>query len=139
MRSDQDKKVDARVGSRVRLSRTLMGMNQAALGQAVGLSFQQIQKYEDGMIRMGASRLYQFSQILDVPVSFFFEEPPMAAGGRPPGPGDDQAADIERDRMLSRETLELVRAYYRISGPENRRRAREFVELISDLAAGAGQ
>ncbi len=129
--------VDAHVGRRVRLRRTLMGMNQSALGQAVGISFQQIQKYERGTNRMGSSRLYQFSQILDVPVPFFFDEMPKEVAARPPSVSDAQVAGGEEDRMARRETLELVRAYYRISDPRDRRRAREFVKLISDLAAGA--
>src|SRR3954465_8799423 len=68
--------VDAHVGSRVRQRRTLLGMSQEKLGQAVSLTFQQIQKYERGANRVGASRLYQLSRILDVPVSYFFEEMP---------------------------------------------------------------
>ncbi len=68
--------IDAHVGRRLRLRRTLLGMNQSALGQAVGLTFQQIQKYERGANRIGSSRLYQFCQVLDVPVSFFFDEMP---------------------------------------------------------------
>jgi len=65
--------VDIHVGSRVRLQRTLLGLSQEKLGEAVGLTFQQIQKYERGANRIGASRLHEFSQILDVPVSFFFD------------------------------------------------------------------
>ena len=137
MRSDQDKRIDAHVGRRVRLRRTLMGMNQTALGQAVGLTFQQIQKYERGANRIGSGRLFQFAEVLDVPVPFFFDEMPEEVGARPPTVSDAQVAGGEADRMARRETLELVRAYYRISDPRNRRRAREFVKLISDLAAGA--
>ncbi len=137
MRSDRDKEIDAHVGRRLRLRRTLLGMNQSALGHTVDITFQQIQKYENGKNRIGSSRLYQFSQILDVPVSFFFDEMPKELAGRPPGSSGDQVAVGEDDQMLRRETLELVRAYYRISNPGNRKRAREFVKLISDLAAGA--
>ncbi len=137
MRSDRDKEIDAHVGRRVRLRRTLMGMNQTALGEAVGISFQQIQKYENGNNRIGASRLYQISQILDVPVSFFFDDMPEEVEGRLPGVSDAQVAGGEKDPMARRETLELVKAYYRISNPGDRRRARDFVKLISDLAAAA--
>ena len=137
MRSDQEKKVDAHVGRRVRRRRTLLGMNQSALGQAVGLTFQQIQKYENGKNRLGASRLYQVSQVLDVPVSFFFDDMPKEVAHRRPSVSDAQVAGDEADHMARRETLELVRSYYRISDPRNRRRAREFVTLISDLAASA--
>ena len=137
MRSDQDKRVDAHVGRRLRLRRTLMGMSQQKLGEAVGLTFQQIQKYERGTNRIGASRLYQIAGVLDVPVSFFFDEMPKEVAARPPSVSDAQVAGGEADRMARRETLELVRAYYRISDPRDRRRAREFVKLISDLAASA--
>jgi transcriptional regulator with XRE-family HTH domain len=137
VRSGRDKEIDAHVGRRVRLHRTLMGMSQTSLGQAVGITFQQIQKYERGTNRIGASRLYQFSQVLDVPVSFFFDEMPEEVGGRPPTVSDAQVPGGEEDQMSRRETLELVRAYYRISDPRNRKRAREFVKLIADLAAGA--
>ncbi len=137
MRSDQEKRIDAHVGGRVRLRRTLMGMNQSALGQAVGISFQQIQKYENGKNRMGASRLYQFGQVLDVPVPFFFDSMPKEVAGRPRSVSDAHVAGSEEDRMLRRETLELVRAYYRIADPAVRKHAREFVKLMSDLAAGA--
>ena len=137
MRSDQEKKVDAHVGRRVRLRRTLLGMSQTALGQGVGLTFQQIQKYERGSNRIGSGRLYQFAEVLDVPVPFFFDDMTPDVARRPPSVSDAQVAGGEADRMARRETLELVRAYYRISDPRNRRRAREFVKLISDLAAGA--
>ncbi len=136
MRSDQEKKVDAHVGRRVRLRRTLLGMSQTALGQGVGLTFQQIQKYERGSNRIGSGRLYQFAEVLDVPVPFFFDDMTPDVAGRLPSVSEAHVAGGERDQMLSRETLELVKAYYRISDPGVRRHAREFVRLISDLAAG---
>ena len=137
VRSDRDQKIDAHVGRRLRLRRTLMGMNQSALGQAVGITFQRIQKYERGFNRIGASRLYQFSQVLDVPVSYFFDDMPKEVTGRPPRVSDAQVAGGEAAQMSRRETLELVRAYYRISNPGDRKHAREFVKLIADLAAGS--
>ena len=137
MRSDQDKKVDAHVGGRLRLRRTLLGMSQSALGQAVGLTFQQIQKYERGFNRVGSGRLYQFAEVLDVPVPFFFDDMPPEVIGRPPGVSGQQVAVGKDDQMLRRETLDLVRAYYRISDPMARKRVREFVKLNSDLAAGS--
>ena len=136
MRSDRDKKADAHVGRSVRLRRTLLGMSQTALGQVVGITFQQNQKYERGTNRIGSSRLNKFSQILDVPVSFFFDDMAPELAGHPPGVGDNQTAGGERDQMLRRETLELVKAHYCISEPGNRRFAREFAKLIADLAAG---
>ncbi len=137
MRSDRDKEIDAHVGRRVRLRRTLLGMSQTALGEAVGITFQQIQKYERGTNRIGSGRLYQFTDVLDVPVSYFFDSMPEEVADRPPSVSDAQVVGGEEDQMARRETLELVRAYYRISDPRNRRRAREFVKLISDLAASA--
>src|ERR1700735_629684 len=75
---DSPSPVDLHVGSRVRLRRTLLGMSQEKLGNAVGLTFQQIQKYERGANRIGASRLFDMSRVLDVPVQFFFDEMPVA-------------------------------------------------------------
>src|SRR3982074_632911 len=66
--------VDVHVGSRVRLRRTLLGMSQEKLGEAIGLTFQQVQKYERGAHRTGASRLHELSRVLDVPVGFFFDD-----------------------------------------------------------------
>ena len=137
VRSDQDKRIDAHVGRRMRRRRTLLGMSQTALGEAAGLTFQQIQKYERGSNRIGAGRLFQFAEVLDVPVPFFFDAMPEEVTGRPPRGRAAQVAGGEEDQISRRETLELVRAYYRISDPGDRARAREFVKLISDLAAGA--
>ncbi len=125
------KAVDAHVGSRVRLRRTLLGMSQEKLGQAVGLTFQQIQKYERGTNRIGSSRLYQFSQILDVPVSFFFDDMPAEVAGRAPGLGEGSTDAFETDKLARRETLELVRAYYRIPDPGVRKRVFELVKAVA--------
>ena len=88
--------VDAHVGSRVRLRRMLLGMSQERLGESMGLTFQQVQKYEKGVNRIGASRLFQISKILDVPVQFFFEEAPHI-----PGDGSRRAAWQSRTRKPS--------------------------------------
>jgi transcriptional regulator with XRE-family HTH domain len=129
------KAVDVHVGSRVRLRRTLLGMSQEKLGDAVGLTFQQIQKYERGANRIGSSRLYQFSQVLDVPVSFFFDDmpPEVAGGGRVSGDGGD--APERTDQFTKRETLELVRAYYRIGEPAIRKRVFDLVKAIAATGA----
>lgn len=128
--------VDIHVGGRVRQRRTLLGMSQESLGDSVGLTFQQIQKYERGANRIGASRLFEFSRLLDVPVSYFFEELPgdlrthegrMAAGLR-----DQDQDTLEPDPMARRETLELVRAYYRISDPRVRRRLFELTKALGN-------
>lgn len=125
---------DVHVGARVRLRRTLLGMSQEKLGEALGLTFQQVQKYERGANRIGASRLLELSQVLEVPVGFFFEDmpDPAMAGGRP-GSGTAEAPPIEGDLMLKRETLELVRAYYRIGEPHVRRRLFDLTKALAKL------
>ena len=133
--------IDVHVGSRVRLRRTLLGMSQEKLGEAIGLTFQQVQKYERGANPGGASRLYDLSRVLDVPVGFFFDEMTEEVAGASPGqirgngglPLD--GIEPELDPMAKRETLELVRAYYRISSPKVRKR---IFELTKALAAGEG-
>lgn len=128
--------VDIHVGSRVRLRRTLLGLSQEKLGEAVGLTFQQIQKYERGANRIGASRLFEFSRILDVPVSFFFDDMSERVAGADgiaeAGMADQPQASLEPDPLTRRETLELVRAYYRISDPQIRKR---LFELTKSLGA----
>lgn len=128
--------VDIHVGSRVRLRRTLLGLSQEKLGEAVGLTFQQIQKYERGANRIGASRLFEFSRILDVPVSFFFDDMSDRVAGTDgaaaAGMADQPQAPMEPDPLTRRETLELVRAYYRISDPQIRKR---LFELTKSLGA----
>lgn len=127
--------IDVHVGSRVRLRRTLLGMSQDKLAKAVSLTFQQIQKYERGANRVGASRLYQFSRVLDVPVSFFFDDMPADAGHGIPGLAEGPAATFEQGNLARRETLELVRAYYRINDPSVRRRV---FDLTKALARSGG-
>src|SRR5258707_8526480 len=114
--------VDVHVGARMRQRRTLLGMSQEKLGTAVGLTFQQIQKYERGSNRIGSSQLFEFAKVLDVPVSYFFDEMPAnALAGRPmsgrgrKGLGETATPfEQEKDPLIKRETLELVRAYYKI-------------------------
>ena len=129
------------------MRRTLLGLSQEKLGEALGLTFQQVQKYERGANRIGASRLYQISRVLDVPVSFFYDEMPASiteapAGAMPPGLAET-ADHFDHDPLAKRETLELVRAYYKIIDPRVRRRLFELVKAVAraeDLeepAAGA--
>ncbi len=126
--------IDIHVGSRVRLRRTLLGMSQEKLGEALGLTFQQVQKYERGVNRIGSSRLFHLSQILDVPVSFFFDDmPPLETGG-PPGFREGTTQPFEKDPLVKRETLELVRAYYRITDPAARKRVFELTKAIANMA-----
>lgn len=126
--------VDIHVGARVRLRRTLLGLSQEKLGDAVGLTFQQIQKYERGVNRIGSSRLFQFSRILDVPVSYFFEDLPDAVktpeGQMEWGMADQTPQELGPNPMARRETLELVRAYYKITDPKVRKRVFELTKTL---------
>lgn len=126
--------IDVHVGQRVRLRRTLLGMSQEKLGEAIGLTFQQVQKYERGANRIGASRLFDLSRVLDVPVGYFFEEMANGVAQRSPAPAAglaEQADPYEPDPMAKRETLELVRAYYRISDPQVRKRLFEMTKALA--------
>ncbi len=127
--------VDVHVGSRVRLRRTLLGMSQDKLGKALSLTFQQIQKYERGANRIGSSRLYQLSQILDVPVSFFFDDMPAEVTGKASGMAEGGKQSFEVGQLSRRETLELVRAYYKIQNPGVRKKLFEMVKALGNAAA----
>ncbi len=113
----------------------MLGMTQMKLGEALGLTFQQVQKNEWGTNRIGASRLYQLSEILNVPVSFFFDDmPPEVAGdfpGLPAGMAEVAGAPYEADPLARRETLGLVRAYYRIKSDKVRKRIFELTKTIA--------
>ncbi|HEY1723745.1 MAG TPA: helix-turn-helix transcriptional regulator [Magnetospirillaceae bacterium] len=128
--------IDVHVGARVRLRRTLMGMSQEKLGEAIGLTFQQVQKYERGANRVGASRLFDLSRVLDVPVSFFFDDMPDGVSKQSPrliisGGAEDMIEMPGADPMTKRETLELVRAYYRITDPQVRRRIFDLAKVLA--------
>lgn len=133
--------IDAHVGARVRLRRTLLGLSQEKLGDALGLTFQQIQKYERGANRIGASRLFDLSRVLDVPVSFFYDDMANDLTERAPGKvadaRDHANADQDLDPMAKRETLELVRSYYKVSDPAVRKKIFELVKSLSASEAGA--
>lgn len=121
--------VDISVGGRLRQRRTLLGMSQEKLGRAVGLTFQQIQKYERGVNRIGASRLLQLSRVLGVPIAFFFEDVP-AVKTRAPQPAATMTGP-DNDPFSRRETMELVRAYYAITNPYVRKRVLDLVRALS--------
>ncbi len=131
--------IDLHVGSRVRFRRMLLGMSQERLGEQLGLTFQQVQKYEKGTNRIGASRLYDLAKVLGVKVSFFYEEAPGHLGmGKADGDGAGAAGFSEMpaetyaaDYLGTREGLELNKAFARISDPKVRR---TIVELIRSLA-----
>ncbi|MEL7026157.1 MAG: helix-turn-helix transcriptional regulator [Pseudomonadota bacterium] len=117
--------VDVHVGKRVRHRRWMVGMTQQQLAERVGIKFQQIQKYETGMNRISASRLWDISEALDVPVGFFFDGLDNAA--------EHSNEDLPSDIMADKEALELVRSYYSI--PETqRKRLFELARVLSDAA-----
>ena len=125
--------IDEHVGARVRARRTLLGMNQTKLGDALGLSYQQVQKYESGANRMGASRLFDLSRVLDVSVEFFFDDMPSEVAASSPAQRRRKAKappSYEPDPMAKRETLELVRAYYKITDPQVRKRLYEMTKAL---------
>mgnify|MGYP001243881791 FL=1 len=127
--------VDIHVGKRVRLRRTLLGISQEKLGKAINLTFQQVQKYERGTNRIGSSRLYQLSQVLDIPVSYFFDDLPIEiTAKKSPGSVDVKVASFQGDPLVKRETLELVRAYYRITDPRVRRQVFELIKAVAKPA-----
>ena len=129
--------VDVHVGTRVRLRRTLLGMTQTGLGDAIGLTFQQVQKYERGVNRIGSSRLFDLARVLDVPINFFFDEMPKEvaskSGAVSSGPTEGAEA-FDPDIVSKRETLELVRAYYKIENPQVRKRLFEMVKALGKAA-----
>lgn len=132
--------VDIHVGSRVKLRRKFMHISQDKLGKELGITFQQIQKYEKGSNRIGASRLYELSQCLNVPPAFFFDDMPKIerpTGFGPGGRDDDKdfISPYNHDQyQLSRnETLLLVRAYYNIKDKTVRKRMFELVKAVAGL------
>jgi len=136
-KSGRPNPIDVHVGGRLRLRRTLLGMSQEKLGDAIGLTFQQVQKYERGANRIGASRLFDLSRVLDVPVSFFFEDLSPAAGGQSATPSKGSATDgYQPNPMMKRETLELVRAFLRIADPQIRRRLFDLTKAIANAYPG---
>ncbi len=130
--------VDVHVGGRVRQRRLLLGMSQTNLGNALGLTFQQVQKYERGANRIGSSRLFHLSQILDVSIEYFFDDMPAAVAASSPAQGGGRTKKpprYEPDPMAKRETLELVRGYYKIRDPQIRNRLRELTKTLGAAAS----
>jgi transcriptional regulator with XRE-family HTH domain len=126
--------VDKYVGSRVRMRRIMLGMSQEKLGEALGLTFQQVQKYEKGTNRVGASRIQQISEILQVPVSFLFEGGPSgtpSTGGFSEGSSPAYVSDF----LATSEGLALTRAFTRITDAKLRR---SIVEMVEQIAAREG-
>lgn len=129
--------IDVHVGQRVRQRRTLLGYSQEKLAEALNLTFQQVQKYERGANRVGAGRLYELANALDVPVTYFFEDLPDAPEGAAAGPAMQEAAQhrYDADPMAQRETLLLVRAYYGIPDPVIRRRLLDLIRSMGKADA----
>jgi transcriptional regulator with XRE-family HTH domain len=125
--------IDVHVGGRVRFRRMLLGMSQEKLGEKLGLTFQQIQKYEKGINRIGASRLFDLAQVLGVPVQFFYEEAPAGEplAAMPAGFAEKPEENANVDFLRSRDGLELNKAFVRISDAKARR---AIVDLVRSLA-----
>lgn len=119
---------DVYVGSRIRMRRKMLGLSQEKLGEKLGITFQQIQKYEKGTNRVGASRLQAMSDALEVPVSFFF---PESAPSSPAGM-QEESATFMMDFMSTSEGLDLTRAFIRIRNPKVRRKVVELVRALAE-------
>ncbi|MET4635567.1 transcriptional regulator with XRE-family HTH domain [Kaistia defluvii] len=125
----QPNPVDTHVGGRVRLRRMMQGMSQEKLGESLGITFQQIQKYEKGTNRIGASRLQHIAQVLEVPVSFFFEDAPGSS--TEVGFAESRPAAFVTDFLTSTEGLQLNKAFVRIKDTKVRRRIVELVRAVA--------
>lgn len=126
--------MDVHVGQRIRLRRMVLGLSQEKLAEGLGLTFQQVQKYEKGVNRVGASRLFDLARVLEVPVAYFFD------GLLPPAPAFPAPSHVDvptvpsSDPGLKRETLELIRAYNSIRDPIVRRRVYDLARTLADAA-----
>lgn len=127
--------IDRHVGSRVRMRRLLVGLSQEKLGEALGITFQQIQKYEKGANRIGASRLQQIAKILAVPVEFFFDGAP--SGEVAAGFGEMPQPSFVSEFMATSEGVQLTKAFVKINDPQIRRRVIDLVEAIAASSPGA--
>ncbi len=133
--------IDVHVGNRIRLRRTLLGLSQEKLASLLGLTFQQVQKYERGMNRVGASRLWDISKVLEVPISFFYEDMDSSVAKQSPRMFSlpesqvsflqEEEVPFDADPMSRQETIELVKAYYKIP---NRKAAKHLFDLIVALS-----
>lgn len=124
------KDIDLIIGKRVRMRRTILGLSQEALGDALGVTFQQIQKYERGVNRISASRLYGLAKVLAVTITFFFEDAGMDNSVSMLVAGTNLSTE-DQAKIMSRETLELVRAYYKIPMKEARKSVFDLVKSLS--------
>ncbi len=134
--------IDVHVGARLRTRRTLLGLSQTVVGDAMGITFQQLYKYESGHNRISASRLFDVSQILDVSIGYFFDEMDQETQSKSPARvrGRESPQPTERpikwaDPLVKRETLELVRAYYKIHDPKIRNCLRKLFQATSAVSS----
>jgi transcriptional regulator with XRE-family HTH domain len=123
--------IDKHVGARVRMRRLILGMSQGKLGEALDVTFQQVQKYEKGANRIGASRLQQLARVLDVPPAYFFEDAPSGEP-RPPGFAEDEGHNHFVDFLSTSEGLQLNRAFAAIRDAKVRKK---ILDLVVSLAA----
>ena len=134
--------VDVRVGARVQQRRVLLGLTQTDLGDAEGLSYQQVQKYERGANRISASRLCELSRVLDVPIVYFFEDMPPEVAAIPSAPKRRGKAKKppghEPDLLVKPETLEFVRAYYKIEDADGRKGVYQLTKAMGVAGARIG-
>lgn len=124
--------IDIHVGSRIRLRRNMLGLSQEKLGESLGITFQQIQKYEKGTNRVGASRLQGISSILNVPVSFFFEDAPGNHAADASGFAEENEATYVVDFLSSTEGVQLTRYFTKISDPKVRKKIIDLVKTLAD-------
>ena len=127
----EPKPEDVHVGSRIRLRRTKLGLSQRKLGAAIGVSYQHLQQYERGTNRIAASRLFQFSLVLNVPITFFFDDMPAEVAA-PTGRRKKASKPFVDDPVISRETLEFVRSCYRLPTTAVRQSVRELAKCLAD-------
>lgn len=125
--------VDKHVGERVRMRRMVLGMSQERLGEQLGLTFQQVQKYEKGVNRVGASRLFDLAHVLGVPIQYFYENMPSSLSGHASAPGmaDAPGESYVADFLSSRDSIELNKAFARITDPRIRR---SIVDMVRSVA-----
>lgn len=124
--------IDVHVGARVRLRRTMLGLSQEKLGESLGITFQQIQKYEKGSNRIGASRLQSLSHILKTPISFFFEDAPSSQQETINGMAEADSPNYVVDFLSSSEGLQLNKAFANIKDPKVRKKIIELVRSLAD-------
>lgn len=137
--TDQPHPVDIHVGKRLRLRRTILGMSQEALGTSIGITFQQVQKYERGTNRMGSSRLFEFAKLLGVQVGYFFDDYGSDDAlpntmGTLAGMAESDMPSFDHEQLTSRETMEMMRAYYKIPSLKVRK---SIFDLMKTLAENA--